>query len=129
MTNDIIQRLASFGYEVTNADEFALRFIVQKVENHIKNSCNTPLIPEGLYQIAVDMACGYFLSEKKAVSADSLKGFDLDSAVKSIQEGDTNITFAIGEGSKTPEQRLDAFISYLMTYGEKEFVSYRCMLW
>ena len=129
MINDIIQRLASFGYEITDADEFALRFIIEKVENHIKHSCNTPLVPEGLYQIAVDMACGYFLSEKKAVNVDSLKCFNLDSAIKSIQEGDTNITFAIGEGSQTPEARLDAFISYLVNYGEKEFVTYRCMKW
>lgn len=129
MINDIIQRLASFGYDVTETDEFALTFIIQKVENHIKNSCNILLIPEGLYQIAVDMVCGYFLNEKKAVNADSLKGFNLDSAIKSIQEGDTNIAFAIGEGSKTPEQRLDAFITYLITYGEKEFVTYRCLTW
>ena len=128
MLNDIIQRLSSFGYEVTDADEIALKFILQKVENHIKNSCNILLIPEGLYHIAVDMTCGNFLYEKKA-NADSLEGFNLDVAIKSIQEGDTNITFAIGEGSKTPEQRLDALISYLMTYGEKELVSYRCMVW
>lgn len=129
MINDAIQRLATYGYEVTEADKFALNFVIQKVEHHIKNSCNIPSIPEGLYQIAIDMVCGHFLFEKKAVSADSLKGFNLDSAIKSIQEGDTNITFAIGEGSNTPEQRLDAFINYLMTYGEKEFVTYRCMVW
>lgn len=129
MIDDVIQRLASFGYVVTDADTFALNFVLQKVENHIKSSCNIPLIPEGLYQIAVDMVCGHFLSEKKAVNADSLKGFNLDSAIKSIQEGDTNITFAIGEGSTTPEARLDAFISYLITYGEKEFITYRCMKW
>ena len=129
MINDIIQRLASFGYEVTETDEFALSFILQKIENHIKNSCNISLIPEGLYQIAVDMVCGHFLNEKKSVNVESLKGFNLDSAIKSIQEGDTNITFAIGEGSKTPEQRLDAFVTYLMTYGEKDFVNYRCLTW
>lgn len=129
MINDVIQRLATFGYEVTDADEFALKFIIQKTENYIKNNCNILLIPEGLHHIAVDMVCGCFLNEKKAVNIDSLKGFNLDSAIKSIQEGDTNITYAIGEGSKTPEQRLDAFITYLLTYGEKEFVTYRSMTW
>jgi regulator of RNase E activity RraB len=129
MLNDIIQRLATLGYEVTDADEFALKFVIQKTENHIKNSCNILSIPEGLYQIAVDMACGYFLYEKKAIGADSLKGFNLETAIKSIQEGDTNITFAINEGSTTNEQRLDALINYLITYGEKHLVSYRCMTW
>jgi hypothetical protein len=75
------------------------------------------------------MACGYFLYEKKAIDADSLKGFNLDTAIKSIQEGDTNITFAINEGSTTNEQKLDALINYLINYGEKHLVSYRCMTW
>lgn len=129
MLNDIIQRLTTLGYEYTDADEFALKFVIQKTENHIKNSCNILLIPEGLYQIAVDMACGYFLYEKKAIDADSLKGFNLDTAIKSIQEGDTNITFAVGEGSTTNEQKLDALIDYLINYGEKHLVSYRCISW
>ena len=129
MIEDVIKRLASFGYEVTEADTWVLKFIIDKTENHIKNSCNISEIPEGLYQVAVDMACGNFLYEKKAVNPDSLAGFDLEAAVKSIQEGDTNVSFALGEGSSTPEQRLDALISYLITYGEKDFVSYRCMKW
>lgn len=129
MLNDVIQRLATLGYEFTDADEFAIKYVIQKTENHIKNSCNILLIPEGLYHIAVDMACGYFLYEKKAVDADSLKGFNLDAAIKSIQEGDTNITFAINEGSTTNEQKLDALINHLINYGEKHLVSYRCMTW
>lgn len=129
MLDDVIQRLASFGYEVTDADNWILNFIIQKVENHIKNTCNILEIPDELYQIAVDMVCGNFLYEKKAVNPDSLTGFDLDAAVKQIQEGDTNVTFAIGEGSSTPEARLDAFISYLSSYGEKDLISFRCMKW
>lgn len=126
---DVINRLASFGYTVVEADKWVIDFLIRKVENHIKDSCNILSIPEGLYQIAVDMVAGNFLFEKKAVDADSLAGIDLDTAVKQIQEGDTSVTFAIGEGSKTPEQRLDAVISWLMTYGEKDFVSYRCLKW
>lgn len=129
MLDDVIERLASLGYEVQEGDSWVLNFIIDKVQNHIKNSCNTASLPDGLYQIAVDMACGNFLFEKKAVDSDSLAGFDLDAAVKQIQEGDTSVTFAIGEGSVTPEQRLDNLIAYLMTYGEKELVSYRCMAW
>lgn len=129
MLNDVIERLASFGYIVAESDKWALNFIIEKVQNHIKNSCNICKIPDGLYQIAVDMVCGNFLYEKKATDPDSFTNFDLEMAVKQIQEGDTNITFAVGEGSYTPEQRLDAFISYLITYGEKDFVSYRCMKW
>jgi len=40
------KRLESFGYELQEGDEFALAFSIQKVENTIKNDCNTPSIPD-----------------------------------------------------------------------------------
>ncbi|HUM42445.1 MAG TPA: hypothetical protein PKI14_05825, partial [Fervidobacterium sp.] len=54
---------------------------------------------------------------------------DIDAAVKQIQEGDTNVTFAFGNGSMTPEQRLDSLIAYLMTSGKSQFVHYRRLRW
>ena len=42
----------------------------------------------------------------------------MSAAVKQVQTGDTNITFAIGQGSMTPEQRLDSLIAYLRTRGK-----------
>lgn len=129
MLDDVIQRLASFGYRADEDDNWALKFIIEKTEKHIKNSCNILEIPDGLYQSAVDMACGYFLREKKTVSPGSFKGLDLETAVKRIREGDTEVTFALNEGSSTPEQRLDAFISQLISCGEAEFVSYRRLSW
>jgi len=127
MLEDVKARLASFGYTVTEADAWILDFIIQKVENHIKNDCNVDAVPEGLHNIAVDMAVGEFLLSKK--STGQLTGFDLSTAVKQIQEGDTNITYAIGSGDSTPEQRLDMLISYLMNHGKGEFASYRCFKW
>lgn len=129
MLGDVTKRLASFGYTVTDADGWVLGFIIGKVENHIKNDCNIQTIPDGLHQIAVDMVVGEFLLGKKATDSDSLTGLDLDAAVKQIQEGDTSVTFAIGEGSSTPEQRLDSLIGYLMNYGHGQFTTYRCMTW
>ena len=129
MFDAVIERLASLSYTTTEADTSAIIFLIAKIENHIKNNCNILEIPEGLKQIAVDMVCGYFLFEKKTTAPDSLTSFDLDIAVKQIQEGDTNITFALDKGSTTSEQRLDALIFHLMSYGEKDFVSYRCMQW
>ncbi len=122
-------RLKSFGYEPVEGDEFALSFSIQKVENTIKNDCNTPSIPEGLLNIAVDMAIGEFLTVKKTFSPESITGLDLDVAVKQIQMGDTNTVFATGEGSLTAEQRLNAFLNYLLTYGKEEFSCYRKIRW
>ncbi len=122
-------RLASLGYTVKDADEASLTFVVGKVGSTIKNEINWAEVPEGLVHIAIDMACGEFLNGKMTFAPDDLSGFDLDAAVKQIQTGDTNTVFAIGDGSKTPEQRLTAFINYLLSYGKDEFNSFRRLRW
>ena len=127
MLEDVTKRLESFGYEVTEADNWMIEFLIQKIENSIKADCNINTIPEELHEIAVDMVVGEFLLDKKARG--QLEGFDLEAAVKQIHEGDTSVTFAIGDGSKTPEERLDELILYLMNYGKGKFAAYRCIKW
>ncbi len=122
------QRLLSFGYEYHKNDDFILHFSVQKAENTIKNECYTDTIPEGLINIAVDIAVGEFLMAKKTFSPEQIH-LDFDTAVKQIQTGDTNVTFSIGEGSLTPEQRLNHFINYILNYGRSEFHCYRKIKW
>lgn len=129
MLEVVKERLEIFGYEWKEGDEVALSFSVQKVENTIKNDCNVSSIPEGLINIAVDMAAGEFLMTKKTFSPDSIASIDLDTAVKQVQIGDTNTVFAAGEGSLTPEQRLDSFLHHLLTYGRNEFSRYRRLRW
>lgn len=129
MLDMVKARLQSFGYEIKDGDKTILNFCIQKVESSIKNDCNVSSIPDGLVCIAVDMAVGEFLTAKKTFSPDSIAGLDLDYAVKQIQTGDTNTVFATGEGSQTAEQRLTAFISYLLTYGKSEFACYRRIRW
>lgn len=128
-TDAVKDRLKSLGYEVKADDEFALTFCVEKVRSTIKNEINWQDMPEGLEHIAVDMAAGEFLLSKKTFAPNDLVGFDLDYAVKQIQTGDTNTVFATGEGSLTPEQRLTAFINYLLSYGKAEFNSFRRIRW
>jgi len=123
------ERLKSFGYEVRTDDEFALTFSIEKVRNTIRNETNKDEVPKGLEHIAVDMACGEFLLSKKTFMPDDLKNIDLDLAVKQIQKGDTNTVFAVGEGSQTPEQRMNVFINHLLTYGRSEFARYRRFVW
>ena len=126
MLEDVKERLASFDYQVTEADSWMLTFLIQKVENHIKNTCNVSTIPEELLNIAIDMAVGEFLLNKKSMG--NLAGFNLETAIKQIQEGDTSITYAIGDGDLTPEKRLDLLINYLMDH-DKELISHRCIKW
>lgn len=129
MLEKVKERLQSFGYTLKDGDEVILTFSIQKVENTIKNDCNVPSIPDGLENIAIDMVVGEFLTAKKTFSPDDITGLDLDYAVKQIQEGDTNTVFATGEGCLTAEQRLNAFLNYLLTYGRDEFSCYRRLRW
>lgn len=122
-------RLNTFGIEVEENDMLSLNFCVEKVRDTIRNETNQPDVPQGLEHIAADMVVGEFLMAKKAFAPDKLNGIDLGCAVKQLQTGDTNTVFATGEGSKTPEQRLEAFINYLLSYGKSEFNSYRRIKW
>lgn len=129
MLERIKERLRSIGYAVKDSDDITINFAMQKVENTIKNDCNISAIPDGLMHIAIDMVVGEFLMSKKTFAPNDLLNFNLDAAIKQIQEGDTNISFAVGEGSKTDEQRLDSFIDYLLNYGRDEFITYRRFRW
>lgn len=110
------------------ADDPLLDMVLTNVQWRIKNLSNLSEIPEGLESLAVSMTVGEYLNMKKC--SGQLEGFDLDAAaVKSIQEGDTNITFALGEGSSTPEQRLNSLIDYLINGRIGEIYRYRRLVW
>lgn len=126
MREDVVNVLAAFG--VTGAaDDPLLDMVINNVQWRIKNLTNQQEVPEGLESMAVFMAVGEYLNMKKA--AGSLEGFDLEAAVKQIQEGDTNTVFAIGEGSSTPEQRLNSLIDYLINGRIGEIYRYRRLVW
>ena len=129
MKKQLRERLAAFGYEVQPADEALLVFALDKAVGSIKNVCNLADLPEGLQRIAVEWAAGEFLQAKKAFAPDDLAGLDLEAAVKQIQAGDTTVVFAAGEGSQTPEQRLNGLINYLLSYGRSELSCYRRFRW
>jgi hypothetical protein len=128
MLEYVVSLLNALGLAV-NADDPLVGFVFQSVEEQIKNATNQAEIPEGLHNAAVEMTAGKFLALKKG--SGQLDGFniDLDAAIKQIQEGDTNTVFAIGEGSLTPEARLDALINRLLTDRTPDFVRYRRLVW
>ncbi|MCZ9313162.1 MAG: hypothetical protein O0V67_07270 [Methanocorpusculum sp.] len=121
----VLKRLVSLGYSLKEDDGWALCFAMQKVENHIKNSCNTTSIPDGLFNVAVDMVCGEFLFAKKQTGQLELGDLDLTGAITSIKEGDTQVNF----GGSSDESNFNQMLDYLMHHGEGDFVCYRKIRW
>lgn len=126
MRDQVISMLAALGVTGATTDPL-LDILLQNVQQRILNKTNQSVIPEGLESVAVYMAVGEYLNMKKTVG--QLTGFDLDAAIKQIQEGDTNTVFAIGEGSLTPEQRLNGLIDYLINGRSDELYRYRKLVW
>lgn len=129
MVGKVKERLKSIGYECKANDGCNLEFCIGKVSDTIRNECNVREIPEALENIAVDMAVGEFLRTKKTFSPEDLEMLDLSVQVKQIQMGDTNTVFGTGQGSLTPEQRLDAVINHFLNCGKGEFSSFRKLRW
>mgnify|MGYP007077263292 FL=1 len=126
MRDQVISMLTALGVTGAAVDPL-LDMVITNVQWRIKNLTNQSVIPEGLESVAVYMAVGEYLNMKKTVG--QLTGFDLDAAIKQIQEGDTNTVFAIGEGSLTPEQRLNGLIDYLINGRSDELYRYRKLVW
>ena len=127
--DDVEMRLLTLGYSIQDGDGWSIAFGAQKVANEIKNECNVSAVPEGLYNVAVDMVCGEFLLLKKASGL--LSGFEVDlnaAGLKQVQEGDTNVTF-MAEGVSSSEGRLNAAINYLLNHGKPQFVTFRRLRW
>ena len=122
----VLKRLVSFGYTLKEDDGYVICFASQKVENHIKNSCNTTSVPDGLFNVAVDMVCGEFLFTKKQTGKLKLEDIDLNGGIASITEGDTTVQFASGSSD---EEKFDSFLNHLLHHREGDFVCYRKLKW
>jgi len=126
MLEKACELLAALGFTVATTDALLL-YLVGSVTERVLNETNQTEIPEGLEYLSAEMVVGEYLNLKK--NSGELDGFDTEAAIKQIQEGDTNITFALGAGSFTPEQRLDNLINYLTNGRTREFIRYRRVVW
>ena len=122
----VLKRLVSFGYELKEEDGWSICFASQKVENHIKNSCNTTSIPLGLVEVAIDMICGEFLFAAKHTGKLELESLDLDGAITQVHLGDASVQIA---GGSTDESKFNELLNLLLHGREGEFVCYRKLKW
>ena len=123
----VVKRLKQLGYTATTDDWEQIEFELLTVLNYVKNYCNITNIPEILDPRIIDRVCSYFLYYKK--NSGSLEGFNYDTVIKSIKEGDTTLTYAVGQGEDTPENRFDAFVKTLERGFDKWLTPHRCVRW
>lgn len=128
MLDDVIALLDALNVAGA-ADDPLLPYMVNSVTERVKNGTNQSELPEGLHYVAVELVVGEYLTFKKNAGQLEIDGLDLEAAVKQIQEGDTNTVFAIGDGSQTPEQRLDTLIARLTHDRSREFIRFRRIQW
>ena len=127
LTELVLKRLDSFGYEAKEEDVFVIGYSVQKVENNIKNDCNIAEIPEGLTNTAVDMACGEILDTLYRTGKLDVGSIALDGAIASVSLGDATVSF---DNTTTDNSgTFTALINMLKDSGRGEFACYRQFKW
>ncbi len=124
---DVTNRLLHLGYTATSDDTDAISYELLKITNYTLNYCNITEIPSIINPRLIDRVCGEFLYYKK--NAGSLDGFNYDAVIKQIKEGDTSITYAVGQGEDTPENRFDAFVKQLERGYDKWITPHRRLRW
>ncbi len=122
----ILQRLVSFGCTPTKDDVFSIAYGIQKVQNHILNVTNQAVVPDGLFELNVDMVCGEVLNGKFLSGQLDLTALDLDGMIQSVKEGDTQVNFSAEGSDETKAQEL---FRWLMQGKGSDLLCYRKMRW
>lgn len=125
--DDVIARLSMLGYTPGFDDFEYIDFELEKIINYTLNYCNIEEVPEIVKPRLVDrVACEYLFYKK---NSGNLDGFDYDTVIKEIKEGDTTLRFAVGSGEDTPENRFDAMVKRLEKGYDKWITPHRRLRW
>lgn len=124
---NVSARLKQLGYIVTDDDIPQLKFELEKIIAYVLNYCNITTIPEILNPRIIDRIAGEFLFYKK--NSGELEGFDYDTVIKEIKEGDTTLRYATGADGDTAESRFDNFINKLERGFDKWLTKFRRISW
>ena len=128
MESDAWQLLAALGVTISEGDPL-LGYLLGSVKERICNLTAQDEIPDGLAHVAVEMIAGLYLQMSKDSGTLSAAGISLDAPAKSITEGDTTVSYAVGEGTSTPEQRLNEMVDAMIHSREREIYRYRKLVW
>lgn len=134
---EIIDRLAHFGYQAKQEEQSALFFLKEKAINEVKNICNIDLEESELFSQAsenlkykvIDKICAEFLLMKLNAGTLTINDIDMNKmGLKSVTEGDTSVTYAT-DGGQSREQILNSYLTQLSTLDKEELYKYRKMEW
>ena len=123
----VIDRLNQLGYVMRMEDVSMIEFELNKTLDYVRNYCNITSIPDILDYRIIDRVCYEVLYKLK--NSGHLEGFDYDTVIKQIKEGDTTIQFATGQGEDTPENRFDSLVKQLERGFDKWITPYRALRW
>ena len=126
ITENVVERLVSFGYNPTDADSWVIAYSIKGTVNHVLNEINHQTVPEGLNEVIVDMVCGEVLNAKFLSGQLDMNSLDLDGMIQSVKEGDTQVNFS-AEGSD--ETKLKNLLSWLIQGKGCDLLCYRKMRW
>lgn len=125
--NKVVDRIASLGYTVSPEDTLRIEHLISKVDAYTRTICNfteAEDLPTLITPAFIDKVVGEFLYEKVKSGL-----IDVETAIKTIKEGDTSITYAYGDGSKTPELRLEDLVGVLENQYRTVVMRYRKLAW
>lgn len=121
----VTERLKMLGYATADTDSTAINYNIDKTERDLKARTNQSEVPDGLFDVWVDMAAGFFLTDKKAVGALS-ESYDFSAAVQSVSEGDTSVTFG---NASTAEEQFDAMLAKMIEPDANRIIAFRRLRW
>ena len=125
-TEDVIKRLVSFGYTPTEEDAWMIAYTTKGTVYRVLNEINHAVVPDGLFEVVVDMICGEVLNAKFLSGQLDLNSLNLDGMIQSVTEGDTTVSFS-AEGSD--EAKLKGLLSWLIQGKGSDLLCYRKMRW
>ena len=123
---NVVNRLVSFGYCPTEEDVWTIAYSIKGTVNHVLNEINHQTVPEGLFEVVVDMICGEVLNAKFSSGQLNMDSLDLDGMIQSVTEGDTTVSFS-AQGSD--ETKLKELLSWLIQGKGSDLLCYRKLRW
>ena len=126
MVETVVERLVSFGYSPKDEDAWVIAYTMKGTVNHVLNETNRQTVPDGLFEVVVDMICGEVLNAKFLSGQLDLESLDLDGVIQSVTDGDTTVSFSAAESD---ESKLKGLLSWLIQGKGCDLLCYRRMRW